>query len=412
MSPRRLPNLGLWLVLLLAFAALGLRLRASLDLSRQGFDTLFTGGAGFAGLAVLLLLVGRARLDGRPASERASGPARPARAWLAGFLVLPAILLVAILVVDPYSRLGTRPLPRLIVPLAAKLDAYDTLAGPPQVVILGSSRAQPISPARIEAALGVPAFNFAVQGASTEYLLIFTRYMQERGNVPQVLFVEVSPPLDRGEEAVAERTLPALFPYMPADLVLHTLHRDWSAMVNIHALSDSIFLMVRYVWMGIPEDEVSFDARGLVHPVSAGGDAGVFPELVESIANAAPRCTSLEPGGLEDIQELIDFAVTRDTAIVFYASPRHPLLYERLMADPEAARCQAAFEQAMQAFDAAHPNVYFLQYLQLDSASRLDLAGFFDPQHLTYAGAEAVVDAALPTLQEALDWSTAQRSQP
>lgn len=415
-TPRRPSNLGLWLALLLALVALGLRLRASLDLSRQGFDALFTGGAGLAGLAVFLLLVGRARLEARPAP----GPARPVQAlrrssgqaWLTGFVLLPAVLLAAILVVDPYSRLGTRPLPRLIVPLATKLKAYEDLPAPPELVILGSSRAQTVSPGQIREGLGVPAFNFAVQGASTEYLLIFTRYMQDRGNAPQVLFVEVSPPLDRGDGAVAERTLPGLFPYMPPDLILFTLRQDWSAMVNIHALSDAVFLVVRYAWMGIPADEVRFDASGLILPEPVEGDAETFPALVESIAHAAPRCTSPEPGGLENIRELIDIAVAQDTAIVFYESPRHPDLAARLLADPDTARCQAAFEEAMQAFDAAHVNVYFLQYMQLDSASRLGLDAFFDPQHLTYRGAETVVDAALPTLQEALDWANARRSEP
>jgi hypothetical protein len=408
-TPRRLPNLGLWLALFLALAALGLRLRGSVDLSRQGFDALFTGGAGFLGLAAFLLLVGRARSG----AGLAPGPERPAvRAWLAGFLVVLAVALVGLLVVDPYSRLGARPFPRLIVPLSTQLDAYRDLAEPPQVVIFGSSRAQTVSPATIREGLGVPVFNFAVQGASTEYPLLFTRYMQAQGVAPQVLFVEVAPALDRGEEAVAERTLPAFFPYMPPDLVLLTLEQDWSAMFNIHALSDAAFLAVRQAWMGVPQEEVSFDSSGMMTNLQFDVDQESLLQSVETVFANAPRCTELDPAGLEDIQELIDIAVAQDTAIVFYQSPRHPLLVERLMADPEYVRCQAAFEQAMQAFDAAYPNVFFLPYLQLDPASRLDLAGFYDAQHLTYLGADAVVDAALPTLQEALDWSTSRRSAP
>jgi hypothetical protein len=294
--------------------------------------------------------------------------------------------------------------------MVQKVEAYSRLQHAPRIVVLGSSRALPIAPAYLEEKLGAPAFNLAVQGASTEGLLIFSRFMLDEGKFPEVLFVEVSPPLDRGEGAVSERTPPSLFPYTAPDLLLLTLRQDFLSLFNIHGVSDAAFLILRWTWLGVPEDEVRFDEVGTISSVSTGIDLERLEDSLEEVE--VPTCSDLEPQGVANIQELIRMASEQESAVVFFQSPRHPLLYGQMTADPHYMTCLQAFDRSLQALADAYPNVFFLEYIQLQTVIDYDLLGFYDPHHITVLGADALVDAALPTLQQALDWSAAQRALP
>lgn len=94
-------------------------------------------------------------------------PPGAARGFVAVVLVVAVGLLCAVgavnAVVDPYASLGTQ----IVAPMVwsdrgEKVDLFEALDRPPEIVVLGSSRAMKLEPAYLERRTGRPGFNFAV----------------------------------------------------------------------------------------------------------------------------------------------------------------------------------------------------------------------------------------------------------
>jgi hypothetical protein len=376
--------------------------------ARQDVTGLFDQCLAIAACVLFLLLV---RLARRSPENGAVVPSAT-RDWLIAYAAVLLVSASLILVADPYSRFGPRPFSRLILPTSRKIEAYNRLPDAPQVVVLGSSRALPIQSSYFEGKWGIDTFNFSVQGTSTETLLILTRYMLAQNKFPHVLFVEVSPPLDRGEGAVLERTPPSLLPFTSADLVLPILRQDFFSILSIQSLSDAFYILLRYFWTGVPEYEAYFDESG--DYIDPNLDSGIQPDTLaaEALNMRLSDCSTLDPIGIREIEELMRIAAGQDSSVVFFQSPRSRDLYDRMIAEDPFSACLRDFSRTMRAFDTAYSNVFFLDYIQLETVESLAASAYRDPIHLTYSGAQALIDAAIPTIQDALAQARSMQNAP
>ncbi|MCW2926175.1 MAG: hypothetical protein JWM86_143 [Thermoleophilia bacterium] len=104
--------------------------------------------------------------------------------WLlAGLLVLLAAIAAVNWYVDPTGVTG-RQTRWLVVDngevRAEKLDLYDALETPPEVVLLGSSRTMKFEPSVVRELTGEAAFNASVSGGVPRDAWLFVRLLQER----------------------------------------------------------------------------------------------------------------------------------------------------------------------------------------------------------------------------------------
>ncbi len=102
------------------------------------------------------------------------------------FLLLAALLIVAAVggvnaLVDPYATVGTGIIgPAVWTDRAEKVKLIDRLTVPPQVIVLGSSRAMKIDPAFVEKLTGKPGFNAGVSSGTPSDAYVFTRFLHAR----------------------------------------------------------------------------------------------------------------------------------------------------------------------------------------------------------------------------------------
>jgi hypothetical protein len=197
------------------------------------------------------------RGDDCPAPGRfAIGRRRLSAALVCAALLAPALVPAPAPAVRA-SGAGVPPYDRTF-----KCDLLEWLTAPPELVVLGGSRAQRFAPAQIERLTGLPAFNFALQNSRPEDAYAVARYLFWRApNVKLrcIWAVQVTTfgdtPLHPG--LLAETRLAQ---FLPADLVV--AQRTADAHVAAHQILGNDVYSARGALCSNRYDRI--EARGIV----------------------------------------------------------------------------------------------------------------------------------------------------
>lgn len=343
---------------------------------------------------VALVLLARLPSHERQFSNRAF--------WVAGGMGAALALLVTaatILNVNPRGMyFSDRYVAHQLILRGSKTQGYFTRSVPPDVVIMGSSRAFTLSPGYIYEKTGLTAYNMAVEGGRIEDFLIQARQLQP---FPKALLIEVQEGLPREPNDIAARAPLRWLPYMHLDTALLTLQKRLERLIDLDQFAESIHIAnFAELYERQPNEWPRFNADGF-----AARRTITAPELEQAIltdiGNIPPaRCEGVDEVSQDDVAQLIGIAESRDSAVIFYISPLHPRYYdERLRDEPEYQRCYAAFTAYMGELMREHERVFFLDYSRLASIDGADdESGYYDSQHLTEANSRRLIDHAAATL--------------
>jgi len=406
-------------------AALVARLSGSLDHLGEarfaaGFRALFIATS----LALLLIIVGVAWWRGRrqpgaaTTTESFDGAAMSGAGWVVGLVLILGSAATLNLVVDPYGMYGSGILAPVSMQMRRlKTEAYTALPRAPQVVVLGSSIAHPISPTTLRNELGLSAFNAAVGSGRIDDFLIQARFMRSRhgGLLPKVFFVQLSPNLPFGGRHTADLTPLTMLPFMPPTLALSAVRQRFSRVLERGQVADALYVLVAR-----PADSRSTAAREidrhgeltamLADRRSPPLAAERFERRLERFirrARKAPRtppCRQLNPRALHDLDEFLRLTTGAGSSVVFYLSPTHPR-YRRAVIEPDEPipSCRQQLSARLRKRAATDDAVDFLDFTRLDSiGGEASSVGYIDPFHLTLVNGDRLVAAAAPTLRAAM----------
>jgi len=350
-----------------------------------------------SGLLIFVMLILLARLLSPPERQFSSRQILFAGGIGAGFLLL--IVVGTILSVNPRGMyFSDRFVAHQLILRGSKTQGYFALPTPPDVVIMGSSRAFTLSPTYIREQTGLAAYNMAIEGGRIEDFLIQARQLQP---LPRALMIEVQEGLPREPNDIAARAPLRWLPYMRPETALLTLQKRLEGLIDLEQFAEAIHI-ANYAefYERQPNEWPRFDADGFVaRPISTWSD--VEQAILLDIGNIPPaRCEGVNEISQGEVAEMIQIAELQGSAIIFYISPLHPRYYDALLRDePEYQRCYAAFTAYMTALTQEHDRVFFLDYSQLASiGGTADETGYYDSQHLTQANASRLIDHAAATL--------------
>ncbi len=187
---------------------------------------------------------------------------------LAIVFVLEGALLVSLnVVVNPRSEFPFDTF-RPLIPNThqIKIDLYEEYLdtdGPPEAVVLGTSRARRLDPASLEAQYG-PTFNFAIEAAEIEDELAIWRWLVAQGDAPDRVLLLLDLDQLRGGQAISLRlaTNPDLKPYTDVKAGLLD-YAQWAAFYAAKPdyVADT-FTVLWYTVAGYPASRVAYEADG------------------------------------------------------------------------------------------------------------------------------------------------------
>lgn len=294
------------------------------------------------------------------------------------------------------------------IPTAArsqKLELYLDLELPPEVVIMGSSRAFTLPSAYIKESTGYRTFNMAVNGGGPFDFHPFGKFIvsRQKNRPPLVFVVElVAPDFD-----VAEVTLPvSLIPYLSSNrrsnTVLDTLHD----VVSLQSISDTFFQLT-YARFYPKQPAMTFEPDGTGVRVDITKKS--YERRVASLTlrnDERYRCDTLSDQGLEQLGMLVQLAAENKTAILFYRSPLNADYLEAGDLDhPFYQKCETLFLEAMDKTMEENSNVFFRDLTYYEPISSLRWDGYYDVHHLKPKAARMLIDALAPDIKLAAAWS-------
>jgi hypothetical protein len=357
-------------------------------------------------ITLLVVLVLIAAIILKDALTRDTHPvAMPRRNFIAwGIGLIATILLIAAtnLAINPLGMYVAQTYPphQLLI-RGLKTDGYNQLPQPPDIAILGSSRAFTLSPDYIQEKTGLTAYNMAVEGGRIEDILIQTRQMN---NFPEMLLIEIQEGLPRQSNDIAARAPLSWLPYMSFDTALLTVQKRLEGLLDIHQFTEALYT-ARYsaLYAHQPKEWPRFDVDGFaVRPLGSASE--LEQAILLDIGNIpALRCDQIDSTSKSEMDELIQLADSHQTALVFYISPWHPRYVDALLKnDPQYQGCHALTLDYLNSLSTNHENIFFADRSSLESINGLaDESGYWDSQHMTEANANRLLDSLSDTLQSA-----------
>ncbi len=288
--------------------------------------------------------------------------------------------------VDPLGVFGTRLLPPILTADRDQKAALLRLRAPrPTQLILGSSRAKTIDPRCLSRLTGEPAFNFAVNGASSDDLLAILRYLRATHHPLQTLVVGVDPEMLQGPGGPLPglKTSRVLGPFAgtSAPDPITSLGADLLGWQNVSAAVRSVWSRVAHA-DSVPSTVIEPDGRQRYPRIEAalqGGTFGSAEQVAGSIPGILRRYESFDQLNPDRIGVLQDFAREARQAgisIIAFIPPVHPAFERGARATAWRARTEET--------------VLLLRRLEREGSLR-----YFDSQALPDIGADstAFVDA-------------------
>jgi hypothetical protein len=318
--------------------------------------------------------------------------------WSAGLAVTLLSAGAISAVVNPHARLPW--LHYSSIGLATRLiktKDYKKLTQPPDIIILGSSRAFTIAPFYVRQLTGMSVFNASVEGGRPADFVVQTTMFDARAFV-----IEVIPPLDAGNDVLTTFAPLNWIPFIPLDLKFAAADDILADLLSSQSLVDSIFLLrmsrtgfaLPFWWTFNPDGEGVTPGSGL--------DRGLLEQEITNQREVS-QCTQLDRGGMADLRQILVSAQQRGVAVIAYLSPRQQDFYEQVMQNNAGYQfCHAVFVAFMESLQDEYPNFHFQDYSHLETVWALAGDGFYDSHHLTVVGAQALMDALSPAIVEAI----------
>jgi hypothetical protein len=256
-----------------------------------------------------------------------------ALATFAGALLLTG---AANAVVDPLGSVGTGLVrPAVFSDHAERLKLIGRLKQPPQLVVLGSSRALKAEPAYLRQLTGLTAFNAAASNGKTADAFAYANLFHDRWPDARirhlwVLEVEAFRPLPPSPQLLAE---PALARHFPASLRASTRLDDLQRLFEWRTTKSSVKTVLRAVRGGKQPGQVDLAADGFrsvdQHDRSEAAGIPFATRLAESIATARNFIPAMQRSGLSaDSRRYFEQAVADmnrfGDAPVIVLGPVHP----------------------------------------------------------------------------------------
>jgi len=342
-------------------------------------------------------------LSPKAGAETPETKSQPSLAWLISF-ALPFVLLVSLVVyVNPHGRYPWRFYP--FTTTAAhyqKIELYDQLSQPPQVIVLGSSHTYTISAAYITQSLGKETFNMAVGSAGPMDELILSRYLIKNSTELPRLFIVELVATDLGTSAWQNYMPLNLLPYISLNNAYPIIKSTFLDTLSLHSLIDSLFLLTNRN----AKEYITFlpDGTGVRSDRSESFYENNVKKQIPAVLSQN-SCAELDAEGQKAIAGLVELAEQNKIGIVFYRSPINAEFFDQAnLGKPLYQKCQRVFQEYMQGLVDTHPNVFYMDLQYYEPVSSLREAGYIDAQHLHPGASNLVIDALHPELEKALLW--------
>jgi hypothetical protein len=309
---------------------------------------------------------------------------------------------VAILLVVAWAALGRGPSSALTASVLTRLAAasdrehkatlIEQLAAPPQVVILGGSRALRYEPAYIRERTGLSAFNAAVTGARPEDAWAFANLLHARFPAARLSFLWVIHADEFDRKALDPGLLsdPSLAHFFPPALIRSQMRRE-----RLHPAVDRMQMARVFA----PDGHVIHDVFDLLFPRPGADAAGIRNNIRCALSNWATTPAQLAP------RSVLYF--TKTLALIESIAAAPPII----VAAPVDSRILAATTNrgwgmrhrlVLQFLAGLHSRYRFL-FVDFSKAEMCGCTAsdFFDGIHLRPSGTRKVVDAVLRRFPEA-----------
>ncbi len=383
-------------------------------LARPGSRTADGSPAGAAGAARA-----RRKTPGVPQPPLPQGEPRRLRRFVL-LLVAAAVLVVALTagfnaVVDPYGTVGTGLFPTVTwSDRSLKTDLIGELSEPPDIVILGSSRAMKFEPSYIETRTGHTAFNAGVSSGRPVDAWAFTNLIED--TYPEadpgylwLLDVEAfrSWPVDPGLV-----NTPELARYLPEELRRSTRLKDLKLLVSL----DTAKMSARAIRKELRESGASgeassesadFDADGFrrrdYHDARAAAGVPLATELRKTVRQAQATYRSdyrrLDPEAKRYFEKTLALMNEQGSAPVIVLSPQHP----QVTAAVGKLGWNARHRQLL-AYLRSLQGRYDFTVLDLTDTAAFggDPNDYYDGYHLTVPNTRRLIDAVMAKAPGAL----------
>lgn len=352
-------------------------------------------------MSVLFVLIFSAYADGQSAPLPGDAPVR--RLWHA--MSLRIILLVLILaggilalnyVVNPFGLYATTNYAPIVVNSRnQKVEFYEALPTPPAIVIYGSSRSFAMPPRYITQQTGRPAFNASVTGGVPRDFVAFTRFMIERGTLPDVLIVGLS---------VDQLTLDYV-PLEPDRLAAYVESERNPVSAAVYELDNLFSLEQTEASLAVllregedhPDEVVyyQFDPDGM----------GYFNEsrpLEQAVADYLEGWRhyfdgkELNPAAMDYLRQLLDICQQHHIQVVIYIAAYHPRVVEMYPPGHDYWRLLDEYRAALTAFEREYDFTWY-DFTTLDSYGGTDQL-FYDASHPNEEGNRRMLDVILRDL--------------
>jgi hypothetical protein len=357
----------------------------------------------------LLILLGAISGSALKSTQAEMEPLRAARVWWIGFVTMLLVALGLAIIVNPHARFSGNAFPPVNVGARKiKVDLYAGLQSPPNLVVMGSSRAFTISPSYIQKETGYSAFNMAVESGDAGDYYIQTNYMVKTDTSPRVMVIEIHQNSFGGVDKTWQIQPLALIPYMPLRGVVSLSEESLKDAFGLQSISDSLYSLFlseaqRQTWT------INLDPYGM------GIRAPITPEEYKKLLTATITgptknnvyCKRLAADGKKTLEAMAALAEKNGIGIVLYESPMNFTFSNTTYEEhPDAFdNCRNLLNSYLFSLSESYPNVFFRDLSVYEPISKLRENGYYDAVHLMPNAAEMVVDALIPEIESAMEWS-------
>ena len=325
-------------------------------------------------------------------------------AFLRTFFVALLVLLTGTALftwlIDPLGVFGTGLVPPVLIAdrdqKAALLRARTPL---PVALVLGSSRAKTLDPRCLSRLTGEPAFNFAVNGASSDDLLAILHYLRATDHTPRTIVVGVDPEMLQGPGGplpglLASRAL-APFAGTASPDRLTRLGADLLGWQSMSAAAHSVWSRRTHADT-FPETLLEPDGRQRYPRIEAERLAGTFNsagQVGASIPGVLRRYESfdkLDPDRVGMLRRFVGEAHQAGIALVVFIPPVHPAFARAAQVTAWGSRT----DETVTLLRSLHRDG-LLRYVERDSLPGIDAdsTAFIDALHFLAPAADHLLES-------------------
>jgi hypothetical protein len=178
--------------------------------------------------------------------------------------------------------------------------------------------------------------------------------------------------------------------------------------LGVQSLSDSVYILtLPNAQIGLQTWTFKEDGMGVRQPLTHEQYERLLTSTLPVWLNNGLWCVSVNPSAQERFEKMIETASANGMAVVLYESPMHSILYKTAQKrNPEQFyACRRLLNNYFSSFSNVYPNVFFRDLSGYSVVNDLEEEGFYDAVHLRPSAAELVVDALIPEIESAMEWS-------